>query len=133
MKIQHQNSMGIWMDCKGRTEQFLALCEKNNGMDATGKIVPAFRQTRPLTRDEVIAALTSGITLRNDPADWYSRCREGEIYERKIAERAAAQIAARDYPEGCKLNCGHIVYYKGNVMIASRGSSCADCYDRMSE
>lgn len=38
-----------------------------------------------------------------------------------------------DYPKGRELSCGCIVYYKSEVMSASLGSSCAGCYDRMSD
>lgn len=38
-----------------------------------------------------------------------------------------------DYPQGRKLACGHTVYYKCEVMSASMGTSCPNCYDRMSD
>lgn len=88
MRLQYQLSSGTWVDCGPRTEEFLARCEANNGMDATGQIVPAFRATRPLTRDEVVAALIAGTKLRNHPDDWYSVCRDGEIED---AKRVAAE------------------------------------------
>jgi hypothetical protein len=50
-------------------------------------------------------------------------------------ELEAARLAGRrspDYPNGRKLSCGHTVYWKSDVMSASLGSSCPDCYDRMS-
>jgi hypothetical protein len=40
---------------------------------------------------------------------------------------------APDYPNGRKLSCGCTVYYKIDVMHASLGTSCPDCYDRMSD
>jgi hypothetical protein len=43
------------------------------------------------------------------------------------------QMPAPDYPKGRRLSCGHIVYYRSHVLSASLGSSCQDCYDRMSE
>lgn len=122
--VQYQLSNGDWIDCEGRTDEFLTRCEQNNGIDAEGKIVPAFRATRLLTRDEVIKVLESGRELRNDPADWYSNCR---MAPQPKAERQP------DYPEGRKLDCGHTVYWKREVMNASRGTACPDCYDRMSD
>lgn len=50
-------------------------------------------------------------------------------------ERAALPKPAPrqpDYPTGRKLNCGHIVHMAAEVMSASLGTSCPDCYDRMS-
>jgi len=38
-----------------------------------------------------------------------------------------------DWPQGRRLDCGHVVHYAGDVMSASRGSSCSHCYDRMSD
>ena len=40
---------------------------------------------------------------------------------------------APDYPDGRKLSCGCTVYRKVEVMSASLGSSCFNCYDRMSD
>jgi hypothetical protein len=48
----------------------------------------------------------------------------------RIVRRQAGPV---DYPQGRKLACGHIVYRKAEVMSASLGSSCPDCYDRMSD
>ena len=38
-----------------------------------------------------------------------------------------------DYPQGRKLKCGCTVWYAAHVMNASMGTSCSDCYDRMSD
>ena len=88
MRIQYQLSSGSWVDCGPRSEEFLARCEAHNGMDATGKLVPAFLATRLLTRDEVVAALAAGAELRNHADDWYSVCRDGELAD---AKRVAAE------------------------------------------
>ncbi len=50
-------------------------------------------------------------------------------------ERAVQPKPARtpDYPTGRKLGCGCTVYYQSEVMSASMGTSCPDCYDRMSD
>lgn len=55
---------------------------------------------------------------------------------RGIDQERAAQPKPEqkpDYPQGRKLSCGHTVYYQSEVMTASVGSSCPDCYDRMSD
>lgn len=140
MRLQYQKSTGAWTDCvdgttygpygpfagaadwQDKTDLFLELCMKHT-----------FSGDRPLTRDEAVAALEAGKELRYDSSDWYSNCRDGEAYDRKVAARKAKAEAAKDWPEGRKLSCGHVVYYSSQVMSASRGSSCADCYDRMSD
>lgn len=98
MRVQYQLSNGNWVDCGDRAEEFLARCEANNGRNSAGCVVPAFGAVRLLTRDEVIAELTRGVVLRNDPADWYSKCRDGEIADaQRIAAEAryAEALAAR--------------------------------------
>ena len=117
IKLQYQLSNGSWIDCEDRTEEFMIRCEKT-----TGK-----------SKDEIIAILKTGETVRNDKDDWYSNCRDGNIADRISAEHKTNRLAARDYPDGIKLNCGHIVYNKIEIMGASMGSSCSDCYDRMSD
>ena len=139
MRLQYQLSNGNWINCnedgRDRTEEFLQRCMTNNRIDADGKINnrATYATDRTLNRDEAVAALESNKELRNDKNDWYSNCRDGEAYDKKIAERRAKAEAAKDYPEGRKLKCGHVVHYKSQVMSASMGSSCADCYDRMSD
>ena len=127
MRLQYQLSNGSWVDCNDRTEEFLTRCMENNGLDASEKIVPRFRALRDLTRDEAVRALATGCELRNDPADWYSECRDGEAIERIIAERRAKQKPV----EMVECSCGHTVP-RVSVMSASLGTSCPDCYDRMS-
>ena len=106
--LQYQLSNGTWMDCISemfgdRTEEFMTRCEKNNAM----------------TRDEVVAALDAGQTLRNAPEDWYSNCR----IKPAPVERVAVEMVRCD--------CGHSTPV-GTAMNASTGTSCPDCYDRMS-
>lgn len=127
MKLQYQLSNGAWVDCNDRTEEFLVRCQTNNGPDGSGKIVPRFRATRDLTRAEVIEHLNNCIELRNDPTEWYSNCRDGEVAERIAAARRANQKSV----ELVKCSCGHTIP-RTSIMSASLGSSCPDCYDRMS-
>jgi len=124
MKLQYQMSSGRWAETDDRTEDFLTRCEQFNGVDATGKIVSIFKASRPLTRDEVEKALLMGIELRNGNADWYSNCRDGET---KLAERRAAVSSVKMV----KCDCGHTIP-SISAMSASLGSSCPDCYDRLS-
>ena len=50
-----------------------------------------------------------------------------EAQEREEAEKKPAPQP--DYPEGRELDCGHVVYYKTDVMRASLGTVCPACYD----
>jgi len=128
MRLQYQLSNGNWVDCRDRTEEFLTLCIQNNGPDGDGKIVPRYCAIRDLTRDEAIANLIAGHELRNDPNNWYSECRDGEFIDRAIAERRAKQKPV----EMVECACGHTIP-RMSVMSASMGTSCPDCYDRMSD
>jgi len=119
IKLQYMLSSGRWFDCNDRTEEFLTLCEKNNGI-SDGNIVPRFRAEKDLTRDEVTAALLSGKQLRNDRSDWYSVCRNKPEPKQPVAV------------ELVKCDCGHTIPKK-SVMGANLGTSCPDCYDRMSD
>lgn len=112
LKLQYQLSNGMWVDCEERTDEFLTRCEQNNSM----------------TRDEVVAALLTGRTLRNDPQDWYMNCRSGRAYEEAMTRRQAAQKPV----EMVRCSCGHTVP-RSQVMSASTGTACPECYDRMSE
>ena len=119
--LQYQLSNGNWVDCGDRTEEFLTACGQNNGPhEKTGEIAPLCSATRPATRDEVLAALDAGRELRNAPADWYSVCR----YEPELHPEISMEMV------GC--SCGHSIP-RSQVMSASMGTSCPDCYDRMGE
>jgi len=123
MRLQYQLSNGAWTDCNDedgdRTEEFLNQC-----IEASQKIKNEWVK---LDRDQVIAALECGKELFNGGSDWYSNCRCGDAHERIIEERRAAQPPV----ETVKCSCGCTVP-RGLVMSASLGSSCSECYDRMS-
>jgi hypothetical protein len=97
-------------------------------MDADGKIVRSHHPSaiRNLTEDEVVDALLSGLTLRTG-SDWYENIRSlavieawAELHPKKTVETELVKCA-----------CGHTVP-RGQVMSASMGTSCPDCYDEMS-
>ena len=110
--LQYQLSNGNWMDCRERTEEFLNLCVKNET-----RINGAWTK---FTRETAIEALESGLELRNDREDWYSNC------------RIKPESKPDPVVELVKCSCGHSVS-RISVMSASLGTSCPDCYDRMSE
>jgi hypothetical protein len=68
---------------------------------------------------------------------WFEMALASRRYQTLKTERVAAQTKRQkpqaDYPQGRKLACGCIVYSKSQVMSASLGTSCPDCYDRMSD
>ena len=102
--LQYQLSNGSWIDCGNRTEEFLKRCEKYE----------------KLSIEDVLRKLESGKTCRNDSEDWYSVCR----YEPKPMPEPI-----KDFPNGKKLICGCIVYYRSQIMNASLGQTCTDHYD----
>ena len=119
--LEYRLSNGNWFPVdSNRRDEFLSRCEKYNGMDSTSAIVPSFKARRALTRSEVIGALKSGHILRNHNADWYSQCRY-----RPAPPPTPAPV------ETIECTCGHSVH-PSLVMNASLGTSCPDCYDRLS-
>jgi hypothetical protein len=44
----------------------------------------------------------------------------------------ASNVTEPDYPNGKKLGCGCTIYYKAHELSAI-GSTCTDCYDKMSD
>jgi len=128
MRLQHQLSNGAWRDCGEKTEGYLADCQEWNGPDETGNLTYRHEATRDATRDEILAALADGHSVRNDRDDWYSVCRDGAAVEALTAARRIAQPLV----EMRRCACGHTVPAR-SVMSTSRGSSCPECYDRMSD
>jgi hypothetical protein len=60
-----------------------------------------------------------------------ANCRSRGIEQEKKEQKPEPKKL--DYPNGRKLACGCTVYNQSEVMSASRGTSCPDCYDRMSD
>lgn len=123
MKLQYQLSNGSWANGQDRFEHFIQRAidenKRRNEFDADKFPVQ--------TREEIIAQLESGATIAIG-TDWYSEIRSGSANEAKMEKRRAAQNPV----EMVKCSCGHTVP-KGSVMMASRGTSCPDCYDKMSD
>ena len=124
MELQYQLSNGNWVDClyAAQTERFLERCVE---FDSTVS-----------TRDEAIAALGAGRVLRNDREDWYSNCR---CYQAALKlHRARLEKRKRQFeqnfgrPRMVTCDCGHKIPHH-LVMNTTRGTSCPDCYDQMSD
>lgn len=111
-KLQYQLSNGSWMDCDDRTDEFINMANTfinihPNKMALLGKY------------DSVQARLDDGKPV-SIGTDWYDEIR----YE--PAPRAAVRV------DLVRCSCGHSVP-RVSVMSASVGTSCPDCYDRMSK
>lgn len=129
MKLQYKLSNGKYVDVTAGSEsQFL-------------QAAVAFDQKYPDTYqgklglssiDDAIEQLKSGRELRHG-SDWYDQIRDGDVYEQKLAVARAKRDNDPNYSDaGWKLDCGHTVYWKSHIMNANTGSSCTDCYDKMS-
>ena len=135
MRLQYQLANGNWVDVNAysktdRTDEFLARCMENNRISGDGKINDraTYAGDRTMTRDEVIAALVGGETLRNDRGDWYSNCRDGEFADAKAAKLLAAARAADKRPVLRCQSCGatgHAGAYPFSTLPGS--GRCDDC------
>ena len=122
IQLQKQLSNGCWFDVElENQDRFLKMCEKFNGIDGKGKVVPRFRAERDLTMDDVIKALQQGNTLKYD-TDWNSFLRDKNAVGKPIIQSVVDMK---------KCSCGHTVP-AALVMSTSSGTSCPDCYDKMS-
>ena len=80
-----------------------------------------------VTTDEIITRLDAGQEIAFD-TDWYDRLRCGEAHQRKIDAQKARQKSVKMV----RCACGHTIS-QNLVTSTSQGSSCPDCYDRMSD
>lgn len=111
MKLQYQMSNGNWADCQDRIDYFLGLAIKNTKL--------------PL--EEITAKLGTGAAVRFG-SGWSDEIRCADAYAARIAARRAATPPVKMV----KCSCGHTIP-SISVMSTSTGSSCPDCYDRMSD
>lgn len=119
MSIQTQLSNGNWVDAGDRSDALI---------DQAASVKQRVnREWVQLGRDEIISRLASGRECRIVGTDWYDNIRDGEAHDRRISEINARRA---DVPM-VKCSCGHTIP-RDLVMSASLGTSCPDCYDRMS-
>ena len=85
--------------------------------------------------------LAEGVRMYSLP--WSASDQDVEFYQEHLLQAAREWLSAQDareeesrqnrrepdYPEGRMLDCGHVVYYKTDVMRASLGTVCPECYD----
>ncbi len=105
------------------------IAQVNAGADATAIIAedPTLAawvlRWEPYTQEERYLAASVGYERL------YSAARAA--IDKRYAARNAMAVSAPE-PEQVKCSCGHTVP-RGSVMHASLGTSCPDCYDRMSD
>jgi hypothetical protein len=123
MKLESMNSLGNWnVIDPDYVDYYLKQIVGFYSIDSDGNICFKHQSqaVREITREEVIEALETGVKFKYD-SDWYSNVR-------KYREPKPEPVT-EDKIVLCK--CGHTVP-RGQVMNASLGTSCPDCYDRMS-
>lgn len=82
--------------------------------------------------EDAIKYLEQGRELRFG-SDWYNQIRDNEAHERQLAAARTKRDNDPNYSDtGWKLDCGCVVHWRSHIMNASMGTSCTDCYDRMS-
>lgn len=113
MKLQRQLSNGTWIDEK-RTEYFISMV-----LEVEPRMAAFEKRQKLTTSSEVIAYLATGKQLRYD-TDWYANIRNADAIKAKQSHEFKPVLC----------DCGHSTT---NPMTASFGSSCPDCYDKMSE
>jgi predicted Zn-ribbon and HTH transcriptional regulator len=119
MKLQHFNNT-IWVDTTDeKVEGILRGCLKLEPYAAQRE-----GRDQMTTTEEVANYLTTTGKELEYGTDWYQKVRE--------ADAAAARAAKRQAAEMVRCDCGHTTA-KHMVMSASRGTSCPNCYDRMSD
>jgi len=116
MNIQRQLSNSDWTDDNEILDRVLP---------GIIKIDPwyARREKRePITtKEQALDLLEAGNEVHYD-TDWYAKIRKAPVPVRSNP----------DYLNGRVLDCGCTVYFKSDVMNANNGTSCPNCYDRMS-
>jgi hypothetical protein len=124
LKLQKMGSRGGWDDLNEYgTANLLDQAIAFNLFDAEGKIVGSHRPTAvvTLTMEDAITALQGGAKLTYG-SDWNSTIRATPEQSVEVVEIEQPLVACA---------CGHSVP-RGEVMSASRGRVCSDCYDEWS-
>lgn len=115
MNIQTKLSNGSWIN-ETEIEKVLDMVINRESWFA-----PRVKREPMTTRQQVLDFLASGKTI-NYGDDWYAVVRDADAFQ----PRQVKQVIE------IKCDCGHTVA-KNLVMNASLGTSCPDCYDRMSD
>lgn len=119
MKFQRKLSNGSWVDASDRIDEFVGYAVEAD------KTMAPIRKRDPRTAQGILDALAAGEEVKCDLEYWYAMIRDADA-------RKPRKVQQPDYPNGRRLSCGCTVYNAVEVMNASMGSSCANCYDQMS-
>lgn len=126
MKLQRQLSNGSWID-DDRTEYFFDFVLEREQWYA-----PRVNRQPMTTHHELTDYLATGKTIHYD-SDWYANIRDGEAHARLLELAKQRRDNDPNFSNtGWELDCGHVVHHRSHIMSSSQGSSCTDCYDRMS-
>jgi len=114
MKFQRMLSNGKWTD-EDRIDMFI------ERVLAIEPRMAAFEKREVLTtKQAVLAAMATGKVFTHD-TDWYSKVRDLDGF-----------VASKPAPvEMVRCDCGHSIP-RNQRMSSSSGTSCPNCYDRMS-
>lgn len=130
MRLQYQLSNGNYIDIDNpeREEMFI-----QQAVEFDQQLPDTFRGKHNLQiRQDAVNALENGRELRHG-TDWYDKIRDGEAHDKKMVAAKAKRDADPNFSnEGWELDCGCVVHHYSHIMNASMGTSCTDCYDRMS-
>lgn len=118
MRLQRQLSNGSWREVTD-TDKFIEYAVE------TEQWLAPIQKREPRTAQGILNALAAGEEIKCG-SDWYEEIRDAGAQKQPQARKP-------DYPDGRKLDCGCTVFYAAGVMNASMGSSCGNCYDRMSD
>ena len=114
MKFQRMVGAGQWVD-DTRIEFFV-----NMAVERETWLAP--RENRELrTYQDMLNLLSSGVSIRYDN-EWYAYIRDAD----------AMKPATPKPVTMVRCDCGHTIP-QAQAMNASMGTSCPNCYDRMSE
>ena len=108
MRLQRMLGNGAWVD-------------DDRPMFVERVIERAIGREPMTTRQQVLDYLATGKEIHYDN-DWYALIRDADAQPVRTPAPVVQMVRAA---------CGHTVA-RGEVMSASLGSSCEDCYDRMS-
>lgn len=124
--LQRQLSNGSWIN-EDREGYFLDLAIKFDSL-----LAPRLNCQPMTTHQEILDYLAAGKTVTYS-GDWYANLRDGDAHAKLVELDRQKRNSDPNYSSrGWVLDCGHTVNYRSYIMNASRGTTCTDCYDRMS-
>ena len=108
MFLPNDNST-IWTDYTGDPDPLFAAAERFTGV----------------SREEIMGGLNQGMKVRIDRGTNSCFMRSGDFYQQK-------KSTATEHQTTVTCDCGHTVA-ANLVMTTANGTSCPNCYDKMSE